>query len=79
MNEKINDTMGKTLKRKQRDVFVYNLMQAQFFLDCGLCPIAVGKGRYGGVFLRFERNEPTERVFQRWNKYAGQMKNKWPS
>ncbi len=60
------------------DVFIYNLVQAQFFLDCKLCPVAVGRGKHGDVFLRFRRDSATEKAFQRWNEYAQQMKSRWP-
>ncbi len=49
-----------------RYVFVYNMGQAQFFLDHGLRPVAIGRGTRGDVFLKFERNEATEAVFENW-------------
>ena len=57
-------------------VFVYNLGQAQFFLDHGLCPVAVGKGSYGDVFLKFKRDEATEEVFQLWQEQMGRIQQK---
>ena len=65
------------IKNQNRgDAYVYNLVQAQFFLDCGLHPVAVGKGKYGDVFLRFKRDEATEEAFQHWVDYAQRMKTK---
>ncbi len=55
-------------------VFVYNLGQAQFSLDHGLRPVAVGKGNYGDVFLKFERDEATEEVFKLWQEHFGKVK-----
>ena len=62
--------------KNQGDVYVYNLVQAQYFLDCGLRPVAVGRGKYGDVFLRFKRDEATEEAFKRWRNFAGEMKRK---
>jgi len=62
--------------KSRRDVYVYNLVQAQFFLDCGLRPVAVGRGKHGDVFLRFKRDEATEEAFQRWRNFAREMKTK---
>lgn len=62
--------------KNRGDVYVYNLVQAQFFLDCGLRPVAIGRGKHGDVFLRFKRNEATEEAFQRWRNFAREMKTK---
>lgn len=65
-----------TRTKNRGDVYVYNLVQAQFFLDCGLRPVAVGRGKHGDVFLRFKRDEATEEAFQRWRNFAREMKRK---
>ncbi|NLJ58232.1 MAG: hypothetical protein GX339_05235 [Tissierellia bacterium] len=56
----------KTNKERKKDFYIYNHFQAQFFLDQGLCPIRIGKGSRGDLFIRFERNEEAERVFEMW-------------
>jgi len=54
-----------------KDFYIYNITQAQFFLDNGLCPVRVGRGnRHGDYFLQFVRDEKAEKVFDAW-------KNRW--
>ncbi len=43
-------------------------MQAQYFLDNGLCPVKIGKGSRGDVFLQFVRDEKADKVFDDWCK-----------
>lgn len=48
------------------DFYIYNMTQAQYFLDYGLCPVEVGKGRKGDMYLRFTRDSKSNKVFDLW-------------
>ena len=51
-----------------KDFFIYNYLQADFFIKNGLCPVGCGKGGKGDIFVRFRRDEEAERVFYEWRK-----------
>lgn len=57
------------------DFYIYNIIQAQFFLDCGLCPIGVGRGKKGDFYLKFIRNPKSEEIFSSWVNYINKTKN----
>ena len=47
--------------------YIYNFEQAKFFIDSGLKLLEIGKGTYGDIYHKFERNEVSENVFTLWN------------
>ncbi len=69
-------TKGTADARRDKDVYLYNLAQAQFFLDHSLRPVAIGRGSGGMVFLKFKRDAATEEVFQNWNDYVERIREK---
>ncbi len=48
--------------------YIYNLSQARFFLRQGLRPIDIGIGNKKEVFIKFLRDEESEKVFTQWIK-----------
>lgn len=51
---------------RSKDFYIYNLEQANFFLQKGLVPIEVGLGTMKTMFVRFRRDDEAERVFTQW-------------
>ena len=49
-----------------RYFYIYNIKQAQFFLQNGLMPVDVGMGVEKDVFIKFVRDEQAENVFNQW-------------
>lgn len=62
-------------QENKRDIYLYNISQAQFFLEHGLCPKGVSKGQKGDVYLKFEHTEAAEAVWQLWNAHVQKMKS----
>ena len=69
-------TEGTVDAKRDNDIYLYNLAQAQFFLDHGICPVAIGRGNSGMIFLKFKRDAATEEVFQNWNDYVQKIREK---
>lgn len=46
--------------------YIYNVKQAQFFLQNGLMPVDVGIGTEKDVFVKFDRDEQAESIFSQW-------------
>lgn len=71
-------TMRRTTQaggKPRKDIFLYNMSQAQFFLDHGLCPIGISRGNQGDVYVKFEHTEAAEEVWQKWNAHVERMKS----
>lgn len=49
-----------------KDFFIYNYLQADFFLQHGLIPKQIGKGNQDDIYVRYTRNEKSEKVFDEW-------------
>ena len=49
-----------------KDFFIYNYLQADFFLQHELKPIQIGKGNKDDIFVRYARNDKSEKVFDEW-------------
>ncbi len=47
-------------------IFVYNLIQAEFYFSKGITPLKVGKGTKGDVFVQFLRTEALKLAFDEW-------------
>jgi hypothetical protein len=46
--------------------YIYNAVQANFFLLNGVPVLEIGKGNQGNIYIKFPRNEQSETVFSRW-------------
>ena len=46
--------------------YIYNPMQANFFVMNGVPVLEINKGKKGDVYVKFPRNEKSEEVFERW-------------
>lgn len=46
--------------------YIYNMEQANFYLQNGLTPIGVGIGGKNEVFLKFIDGEVLQTVFKKW-------------
>jgi len=53
-------------QNKNNFFYIYNLVQANFYISNGIKPLEVGKGNRGDIYLKFPRNEKSEEVFSRW-------------
>ena len=49
-----------------KDFFIYNCLQADFFLQHGLIPKQIGKGNKNDIYIRYTRNSKSEKVFDEW-------------
>jgi hypothetical protein len=47
-------------------IFVYNLIQAEFYFSKGITPLKVGKGTKGDVFVQFLRTDALKSAFDEW-------------
>ena len=50
----------------QKEFYIYNPLQANFFHMNGIPILEIGKGKKSDVFVKFPRNEKSEEVFRRW-------------
>lgn len=51
----------------KNDFYIYNPVQADFFLSKGLVPTKIGVGdKDKKVFIKFSRNEESNKVFDEW-------------
>lgn len=55
--------------------YIYNPLQANFFLMNGMHVLEIGKGKQGHVYVKFPRNEKSEEVFGRWVELCKQSIN----
>jgi hypothetical protein len=46
--------------------YIYNPIQSTFFLEMGIPALEVGKGKKGDFYVKFPRNEESEKVFSLW-------------
>lgn len=46
--------------------YIYNPIQANFFVLNGVTVLEIGKGNQGHVYIKFPRNDQSEEVFSRW-------------
>lgn len=46
--------------------YIYNFLQAKYFIDNGLTVIEISKGSKGDIYHKFLRNEQSERIFYNW-------------
>lgn len=46
--------------------YIYNLEQANFFINNNIPIIKVGKGKDGDFYVKFPRNNHSEEVFTLW-------------
>lgn len=46
--------------------YIYNIEQADFFIKNGLQVNSVGKGKKNDIYLKFVRDEESEKVFSLW-------------
>jgi hypothetical protein len=53
-------------KRMNKYFYIYNPLQANFFVINGLAVLEIGKGNQGNIYIKFLRNEKSEEVFSRW-------------
>jgi len=60
-------------QNKNNFFYIYNLVQANFFLMNGLTAMEVGKGNRGDVYVKFARNAKSEEVFDRWVKRGQEL------
>ena len=50
--------------------YIYNMRQAQFFINNGLPLLEIGRGYKGDIYHKFLRDERAERVFEMWKNHA---------
>ena len=48
--------------------YIYNFVQAKFFINNGLKVIEIGKGSKGDIYHKFIRDEKSEKVFYEWKR-----------
>jgi hypothetical protein len=46
--------------------YIYNVKQADFFVKNNLQPIEIGKGNSQAVYIKFLRNDDSNKVFDMW-------------
>ncbi|UZW14340.1 hypothetical protein OSC52_00265 [Clostridium pasteurianum] len=46
--------------------YIYNMEQANFYIQNGLVPVEVGTGAKKDVFLKFKDGEELQMVFKLW-------------
>jgi hypothetical protein len=46
--------------------YIYNPIQANFFVLNGIQVLEIGKGSKGNIYVKFPRNVQSEEVFSRW-------------
>jgi hypothetical protein len=63
----------------KRDFYIYNPVQANFFLQKGLVPVEIGIGKKNKkVFIKFIRDENSQIVFDEWCKLCA-LQNEYAS
>ena len=58
--------MIKVLILMNKYFYIYNQRQADFFYKSGLEIIEIGRGKQGDTFIKFEKNEESQKVFTEW-------------
>lgn len=48
--------------------YIYNYIQAKYFIDNGLQIVDIGKGSKGDIYHKFVKNEQSEKVFFEWKR-----------
>lgn len=51
-----------------KDFYIYNYLQADYFIKKGVLPVGCGKGSKGGIYVRFKRDKKSEDVQELWLK-----------
>lgn len=54
---------SKTIKKFR---YVYNILQADFYIQNGIKPCGCGVGQYGDVFIKFKDSKELQEVFSSW-------------
>lgn len=62
--------MMSTNEYTNKYIFIYNLMQAEFYFGKGITPMKVGKGTKGDIFVQFLKTDELKSAFTEWcNRY----------
>lgn len=46
--------------------YIYNMKQANFYIQQGLIPMEVGTGEKQDVYIKFKDSERLQEVFKKW-------------
>jgi hypothetical protein len=52
----------------ERYFYIYNVKQANYFVQNNIKPLEVGKGKSKAVYLKFLRDEQASKIFDAWCK-----------
>ena len=47
-------------------VFVYDLVQGEFYFSKGITPLKVGVGTKGDTFIQFQKSKELQSAFDEW-------------
>jgi len=61
---------------KRGPFYCYNIALAQHLLECGCVPDAIGRGKFGDVYVRFPQSEALGEGLRRWSELMRKVRGK---
>lgn len=69
-------TDNKANQTPRKDLYIYDLNQATFYIQHGLTPVAIAKGKYGDVYVRFKHTDELDQVWQKWGEHIARVRSR---